>query len=325
MTTRRRLTAAVLCFLFLLAVLELPVYAQQTFSAADYRVGVGDRLFLSVPQRPDLNRELTVKAGGVVTLPLIGDVVVSGLTLQEIEERLLEALQDYYPSVTRIELSLREAVSQVIYITGQVGEPGKYNFHKSPNLWEAIREAGGPTPTASLDNVRVVKDRTKGGRSTVYNVQQALELGSVGELPDLEAGDTVIVPTVVEVYTGSFGVNVFGAVVAPGSYKLQARQDLVGAILQAGGPTPIASLEKVNIIRPNPDGSIATITVDFERFLEDGDPFSNPKLKPGDTVYLPQKGRIAQLATADLTVILSLMTTTLSMVALIITIRDLNR
>jgi polysaccharide export outer membrane protein len=324
MTTGRRWTAAVLCFLFLLAVLDIPVYAQQAFSPDSYRVGIGDRLFLAVSQRPNLNRELVVKEGGVVTLPLIGDVTVSGLTLEEIEETLLEALQDYYPSVTEIDLSLREAVSQVIYITGQVGTPGKYNFHKSPNLWEAIREAGGPTPTATLDNVRVVKDRTKGGRSTVYNIQKALESGSVEELPELEAGDTVIVPTAAEVYTGSFGVNVFGAVTVPGSYKLQARQDLVGAILQAGGPTPLASLDKVNIIRPNPDGSIATIMVDFERFLEDGDPFSNPKLKPGDTVYLPRKGRVQQLASADLTVLLSLMTTTLSVVALIITIRNLE-
>ncbi len=322
MTTGRRVTAAILCWLFLLAVLDVPVFAQQVFSSSDYRVGEGDRIFLSVPARPDLNRELVIEEGGIVNLPLIGDVPVAGLTVDEIEKKLMAAIKDYYPSITKIEITIREAVSQVIYITGQVGSPGKYNFTKSPNLWEAIREAGGATPTASLDNVRVVKDRSKGGQSAVYNVQNALELGSVGQLPELEAGDTVIVPTLAEVYTGSFGVNVFGSVVAPGIYKLQSRQDLITAILQAGGPAPIAELANVNIVRPNPDGSISTITIDFNRFLNYGDPFANPQLKPGDTVYVPQKSRGKQMAEADLTLVLTLLTTTLSVVALSLTIND---
>ena len=94
MTTGRRIIAAVLCCLFLCAVTELPLYAQQAFSEADYRVGIGDRIFLSVPQRPDLNRELTIEEGGVVNLPLIGEVQVAGLTLAEIDEKLLTAIKE---------------------------------------------------------------------------------------------------------------------------------------------------------------------------------------------------------------------------------------
>lgn len=322
MSAARRCSVAVLVMVFLVAVMDLPLYAQQASSSADYRVGVGDRLYLSVDQRPDLNRELVVEEGGVVKLPVIGEVVVVGLTVQEIEKKLLDALRDYYPSVTKIRLTIREAVSQLIYINGQVGNPGKYNFHKSPSLWEAIREAGGPTPTASLDNVRVVKDRAKGGQSKVYNVLNALETGTLDQLPDLEAGDTVIVPTIAEVYTGSFGVNVYGAVVKPGIYKLQSRQDLVSAVLTAGGSTQLAALERVNIIRSNTDGSISTTTVDFRSYLELGDPLGNPMLKPGDTVHVPTKGRLKQLTEADLTVVLGILTTTLSAVALIYAIQD---
>jgi len=322
MTTGRRIIAAVLCCLFLTAVADLPLFAQQAFDESDYRVGVGDRIFLSVAQRPDLNRELIIQEGGVVNLPLIGEVPVAGLTLDEIDEKLLAAIKDYYPSITAIEITIREAVSQVVYITGQVNDPGKFNFHKPPNLWEAIREAGGPTPTAALDNVRVVKDRTRGGSSAVYNIQNALETGSVSDLPILEAGDTVIIPAAAQIYTGSFGVNVFGSVVLPGIYKLQARQDLITAILQAGGPARTAALDKVNIVRPNADGSISAISIDFKRFLDYGDPFANPKLKPGDTIYVPQKSRGKQIADADLTLVLTLLTTTLSVVLLTLTIND---
>jgi protein involved in polysaccharide export with SLBB domain len=293
MTIGRRIIAAVLCCLFLSAVADVPLLAQQAFSEADYRVGVGDRI-----------------------------IPVEGLTLREIDDKLLTAIKDYYPSIREIEITIRQAVSQVVYITGQVNNPGKFNFYTSTSLWEAIREAGGPTPTAALDNVRVVKDRSKGGQSTVYNVQNALETGSVTDLPMLEAGDTVIVPAAAETYTGSFGVNVFGSVILPGVYKLQARQDLITAILQAGGPAPVASLESVNIVRPNSDGSISTITVDFQRFLDQGDPFANPKLKPGDTVYVPEKSRGKQIAEADITLVLTLLTTTLSVVLLAVTVND---
>ena len=156
----------------------------------------------------------------------------------------------------------------------------------------------------------------------MYNVQNALETGTVSSLPMLDPGDTVIVPAAADTYTGSFGVNVFGSVVTPGTYKLQSRQDLITAILQAGGPSEIASLDRVNIVRPNSDGSMSTVTVDFSRYLNQGDPYANPKLKPGDTVYVPQKSRGKQLADADITLLLTLLTTTMTMVLLVVTLND---
>lgn len=318
---RRCITVALILSL-LAASTVTPVLAQMPGQVTEYRVVQGDRIFLSVPQRPDLNRELMVKEGGVVTLPLIGDVDVGGLTAREIEQRLLQALQDYYPSVKRIDVSVTQAVSQVIYVSGQVNSPGKYNFGTPPTVWEAIREAGGPLPEASLDNVRVVKDRSRGGTSTVVNVQEALERGSVDNLPELEGGDTVIVPAVAVMYTGAFGVNVFGAVVKPGVYRLQARQDLISAILVAGGPIERADLGKLKIIRPRPDGTIATVDIDLNRFLNDGDPLSNPELFPGDTINIPRQGRLSQLFNSDIGLWLSVVTTAVTVTALVVTLRD---
>jgi polysaccharide export outer membrane protein len=62
---------------------------------ADYRVAPGDGIYMSVPQRTDLNRDLVVDASGNVTLPLIGKVPVRGMTDAELESRLLQALREY--------------------------------------------------------------------------------------------------------------------------------------------------------------------------------------------------------------------------------------
>jgi polysaccharide export outer membrane protein len=299
----------------------LAAWAQQGLSP-DYRVGPGDRIFLSVPQRQDLSRELVIKEDGAVTLPLIGEVPVSGLTAREIEAKLLQALRDYYPSVNRVQITITEAVSQIIYVTGQVRNPGKYTFPNTVNVWELLREAGGPSESASLDNVRIIKDRSRGGTTTVVNVLAAIEGGSVDNLPDLEAGDTVIVPTVEEVYTGTFGVNVFGAVVRPGIYRLQARQDLASAVLLAGGPLELAQLKNVAVIRPRGEGTYQTIRVNMANFLDHGDPFGNPKLQPGDTVHVPRKGALVQLATSDIRTLLGLITAIATTTLLVIAIKD---
>ena len=319
----RRWFSGFILFTFILAVLELPLaFSQPAENLGGYRVGPGDRIFLSVPQRPDLNRDLLIKEGGIITLPLIGDVNVGGMNSQEIEQKLLQSLRDYYPSITSIKIDLTQAVSQIIYVSGEINNPGKYNFTVAPNVWEAIREAGGPTPTASMDNVRIIKDRSRGGTSIVVNVQAAMEGGSVDDLPDLEAGDTIIIPARAETYTGTFGVNVFGSVLRPGVYRLQARQDLISAVLMAGGPLEVASLGDIKIIRPRTDGTVATVRIDLNKFLDAGEPYSNPKLQPGDTIYVPRQGRLTQLFKSDVGLLLNLVTAAVTVTALVITVRN---
>jgi polysaccharide export outer membrane protein len=325
MESMRRSFIIFLLVAFVVAVVDMPlVLAQQQSPPPGYRVGAGDRIFLSVPQRPDLNRELVIGENGTVELPLIGEVEIGGLTAAEIETKLLLAIQDYYPSITDIDVAVTKALSQVIYVSGQVRTPGKYTFTSPPKVWEAIREAGGPLPTASLDNVRIIKDRSRGGTSFLINVQAALEGGSIEDLPDLEAGDTIIIPAREEAYTGEYGVNVIGAVVRPGVYRLQARQDLVSAILLAGGPIEEASITKISIIRPNGDGTVSTVEIDLKQYLEHGDPFSNPKLHPGDTVHVPRSDQWTLLLKGDLGLILSFVTTAVTLTTLLIALTASN-
>jgi polysaccharide export outer membrane protein len=291
-----RTTALVVAAVYALVALSPgPALAQsqgrieQPQLGADYRVGPGDLIYLSVPQRPDLNRQLTVNDAGAVNLPLVGNVPVRGLNKVEIESKLLQSLREYYPSVNRVEVNITQALSNVIFVSGEVRFPGKYSFPQEVNVWEAIREAGGPVPSATLTSVRVVEDRARGGKSTLVDVQSALEAGNVEQLPLLRPGDTIIVPGAVETYTGVAGVNVTGEVIRPGNYRLTGRSDLMGAILMAGGPSERANLGEVRLVRPDNDGRAETYKVNVKRFLEDGEMDANPKLRPGDTVAVGRK------------------------------------
>jgi protein involved in polysaccharide export with SLBB domain len=206
----------------------------------------------------------------------------------------------------------------VIYVSGDVKLPGKYSFAEPVNVWEAIREAGGPMPTATLSGVRVITDRSRGGTTYLVDVQAALDGGSVQDLPILKPGDTVLVPGLEETYTGSAGVNVMGAVLKPGTYRLSGRQDLMSALLIAGGPNERANLGKIHLIRPSGEGLAETQKINLERFIEKGDMESNPALRSGDTINVGSK----RFTSRDATLILGFISAIGTIVLLYYTIQN---
>jgi polysaccharide export outer membrane protein len=287
----------------------------------DYRFKVGESVYMTVPDRPALNRQMKIAEDGTVAIPLVGKVQVEGLTAAEIRSKVWEALHELYPSISRDEITIEAMLSWAVYVSGEVAEPGRYTFGERPRLWQAIREAGGPTAVAALSDVRVVEDQSRGGGSRVIDVLSALERGSVDQLPLLNEGDTVVIPSQDENYTGAFGVNVYGAVVTPGVYRLTGRQDLASAILLAGGPTDRADLDEVRIVRPKEEG-YETIEVNLKRYLEKGDPSANPSLKAGDTVSVPNQNAMAYQIKSNITVITSVLATAATLTLLYIRLND---
>jgi polysaccharide export outer membrane protein len=290
-----------------------PLSAQQ-----EVRLRKGDTIKLDVPQRDDLGRQLTVDAKGEVSLPLVGAIRVEGLTLEEAKGAMLRSLQELYPSVQTISLSLiGEESRRFIYVQGQVDHPGKYEIEGTPSVWDAIKEAGGATATASLESVRIIRASGDGSATTIVNVQGAIDSGDMKSLPALKPGDTVIVPERTATYAGTGAVSVFGSVVHPASYALAGEKRLSDAILAAGGPTEIAKLNKVTIIRPAAGGRTMTISVDFERYLETGDTRHNPPILPNDTVNVPRKNSFWASVSSP-SFLLALVSTTATVAALII-------
>ena len=317
----RKAIGIVVVMMFAMTLFAAPLFAQgQTTGALqEYRAITGDRVMISVPQRPDLNRQLVVDDSGNITLPLIGAIAVKGLSATEIQLRVLQSLNNLYPSVNQVNVTVQPASGQGIYVVGQIQNPGKYIFPSPPNIWEAIREAGGALSAAELTVVRLVKNRAQGGSTQIVNVLAALESGTTDTLPILEGGDSVIIPAKADnTYTGSTGVNVFGAVPSPGVYLLEGRHDITAVILRAGGPTRNAKLSEIKIIRPIGNGQVQTIGVNLNNFVESGDPTSNPRLQDGDTIVIPEGSRL----TTDYRFMLSLVSTALTITALIISINN---
>jgi polysaccharide export outer membrane protein len=255
-----------------------------------YKIEPDDEIKIEVWEKPELTRASTVLSDGTVTLPLIGEVRVAGSTPSELEEELARKFSLYDRQITAVSIAVTAYNSKSIFVLGEVAKPGKYARWPMPTLWDLLREAGGPTESAYLGGVQVIRKGATGERNiTTVDLNQIWGRGVPTNLPELEPDDTVIVPKKVVEQTWPNVIYVLGAVKTPGVYQKEAAIDLVGALLLAGGPSAAADMRKVTIVRRGPN-SPRTIEVNVENFLHEGDEVSNPLLVAGDTITVTAHG-----------------------------------
>lgn len=165
----------------------------QAADSPDYRISPEDVLDVSVWREPDLQRQVTVRPDGGVSLPLIGDVAVAGSTVSEAEAKIRARLMDYIPEAV-VTVSVVQLRGLRIYVTGQVKNPGQFQVGRYIDVLQAITLAGGFTPFAKQRNVQII--RRDGARETVYkfNYKELQRGRNLAQNIQLKADDVVLVP-----------------------------------------------------------------------------------------------------------------------------------
>jgi len=156
-----------------------------------YVVGVADSLFISVWKEPDLSGAVVVRPDGIITVPVVGDVHVAGMTTPQVQDLLTGKLKDVVaePQVTVI---VREIRSRKAYLVGKVGRPGSVPLTSPETVLQILAEAGGPLQFAKPQKMYVLR--------TVGNHQKRIEFNYkkvvAGSAPDLDVlvGDVIVVP-----------------------------------------------------------------------------------------------------------------------------------
>ncbi len=161
-----------------------------------FRVGGGDVLSILVWKEKDFSPTVTVRPDGRITMPVVGEVQVTGLTPIQIEELLRRQLETVIvdPQVT---VTVVEVHSMMVYITGEVMRPGAYPLNTPLTVLQLIAQAGGFAEFASRKNIALVHPGVSSGaphRSVTYSYKEMLHSEVPEHNPQLEPGDTVIVP-----------------------------------------------------------------------------------------------------------------------------------
>jgi polysaccharide export outer membrane protein len=131
--------------------------ASRPTSTSDYRVDTGDRVSITVYQEPDLSvTGVRVKANGTIAYPLIGDLHVSGLTSQQVQDLVKRRLLDGYLKKPHVTVSIDSY--RLYFIKGEVKRPGGYSFVDGLTVAKAVALAGGYTERASQSSVSLVRE-----------------------------------------------------------------------------------------------------------------------------------------------------------------------
>lgn len=172
-------------------VLPAPSRADLTASDRASFVGPLDTISVDVFNVPELTREVQVDAGGRISMPLVGSIDAGGKTSGELAQVIETALRGRYVRNPEVTVNIRESVSQVVTVDGQVVQPGLYPVTNQTTLIRAIASAKGLAEFAKLDDVVIL--RTVGGRrmAGLYNIG-AIRQGNYAD-PPVYANDIIVV------------------------------------------------------------------------------------------------------------------------------------
>ncbi|WP_255095080.1 SLBB domain-containing protein [Synechococcus sp. J7-Johnson] len=280
-----------------------------------YILGAGDGLALKFLAVTELSSSVEILNDGTASLPLLGSVRLTGLTLSQ-ASLWLESL--YRKQLQRPDLQLTVVRPRPlrVAVVGEVERPGLYTLTTSetstaeatvsisglPTLVDAIQKAGGITSMANLRRV-VVQRRLPGADSrfkrTRVDLLALVRDGDQLQNPLLFDGDTIKLERVSEQLVANTAemaattlapkeitINVVGEVKSPGRLQVPASTPLMQAILAAGNvQTWRAKTSRIELVRINRNGSAMrrSYPLDFNQAVSIA---KNPPLVDGDTVIV---------------------------------------
>ncbi len=158
-----------------------------------YTIGPEDVLKINVWNEPQLSLSVPVRTDGKISLPLINDVEVVGLTPLELKDTLTTQLSQYLENPT-VSVIVEQINSMKIFVVGNVNQPGVFDVKREVNVLQAISMAGGFTEWAKKSRIKIF--RVLGEKEKVIKVNyNKITSGKHPELNiPLQPGDTIVVP-----------------------------------------------------------------------------------------------------------------------------------
>jgi len=132
---------------------EAAVSQPTAVNLGEYRLGVGDRIKVTVYGEDSLSGQFQVGANGAVALPLIGETKARDLTTSEIQVAIADALAKGYLNQPRVSVEVLNY--RPFYILGEVKKPGEYPYTNSLTVLNAVATAEGFTYRANTKEVMI--------------------------------------------------------------------------------------------------------------------------------------------------------------------------
>ena len=258
-------------WLALLAAIALLGSANQANAAPRETLGAGDTIRVTVFQNPDLTTEVRISERGTIVFPLIGEVVLGGMTPAGAGSRIATQLkQGGVMKDPQVSVSIVQVRSRQVSVLGNVVRPGRYALDDtSLTLTDILALAGGISP-GGADTVTVVTSRNGSEKKREINVPEMIARGDMAANFEIQNGDTIFVQRAPVFY-------IYGEVQHAGAYRLEPDMVVMHALSLGGGLTPRGSERGVSIHRRMPDGAVRKLEV---KLFE--------SVRPDDIIYVKE-------------------------------------
>jgi protein involved in polysaccharide export with SLBB domain len=184
-------------------------------TADEQRIATADQITVRVYRNEDLTTTTIVPSSGRINLPLAGEVDLVGLTVEAANEAIAQKLSPYIvrPSVSttiqkpasglpgritdpQVSVEVLAFGGHKILVLGEVEKPGVYLNEGGSRLLEIVARAGGPTRSAKMSNVALIRPATETSppRTALVNLQAAIKTGGLDQNPPVQRGDVIYVP-----------------------------------------------------------------------------------------------------------------------------------
>jgi len=168
-------------------------FAADVPDSEGYKLQPGDLLQVVVWKETELQSEVLVRPDGGISFALAGDVLASGLTTAQLRAELETRVRKLIPDAV-VTVTLKAPNGNRFFVIGKVNRPGDFPLLRPTDVMQALSLAGGATPFASTDKIRVLHRDGARQTSTRFRYSQVVHGQHLDQNILLQSGDTVIVP-----------------------------------------------------------------------------------------------------------------------------------
>lgn len=171
-------------------------YPSQEVYVEDTTLGPQDTFEVRVFRHDNMSGTYAVSEEGTINFPEIGVVAVGGKTPAQVEQEIQQRLADGYLVNPSVSILVKEYKSKTISVLGQVRKPTTIPYAAGMSIVDAISQAGGFTPMARKNAVKVTRTGSKDADAKSESFTVPVESIASGKAKAffLRPGDTIFVP-----------------------------------------------------------------------------------------------------------------------------------
>ncbi|MGC2166046.1 MAG: polysaccharide biosynthesis/export family protein [Gallionella sp.] len=136
--------------------LGLQTPASTVSGMSNYRLGSGDSVSINVFDEKEMSVDKArLSDAGTISIPMLGEVVVAGTTVSELESRIVQGLKEYLVN-PRVMVTIDQY--RDFFVNGQINKPGNFPYQPGLTVRKAVAIAGGFRDRASQSHVAIIHE-----------------------------------------------------------------------------------------------------------------------------------------------------------------------